>query len=566
MTWLKNFLTRTGNPVWQDLVALFIPFGISSYLLLGRIPLLEPDEGRYAEIPREMLERGDFITPTLNYVKYFEKPPLHYWLNAISFSLFGQNEFAARFAGATCGLLAIVLVWFFGKKLFDRRVGIWSALVLGTSLGFVAQARINLTDMTLTFFLSAALGFFLVASREGERRKGLYYYLFYVCAALAVLAKGLIGIVLPTAIIGCFILLTGRWRLLKEMRLATGLALFLLVAAPWFIMVSLRNPEFARFFFIHEHFERYLTKVHRRYQPPWFFIPILLGVMLPWSFFIPTAVKDVWRERRSDVGQTKLFLLLWAALIFLFFSASSSKLVPYILPVVPALSILIGVVISSVIDGEPSPCLVPAKIAGGIFFILGTAAIIYPLVTRHPWVHEMDGLLLGAIAAIIGASALVGVRKRSSVLIFGSLVMTTYALTLVAPQQILPDVAKRKSVKRLATIVKEQAGPDALVVGYGYDQGLPFYAARRVIVVGGPGELEFGSKLGDQSAWFLTPSQFKDEWDGLYPVYAILHQTDLNALQKMATTPVTELGREGKNILITNRLYENDGNIPASVP
>ena len=159
---LSTWLLRSG----LVLAALVIWFSNLDYR-----KLIKPDEGRYAEISREMAVSGDWVTPRLNGIKYFEKPPLLYWLNAASFSIFGQNEFAARFAGATCGLLTIVLVWFLGKKLFDRRTGIWAALVLGTSLGFVAQARINLTDMPLTLFLSAALGFFLVASREGERRK-----------------------------------------------------------------------------------------------------------------------------------------------------------------------------------------------------------------------------------------------------------------------------------------------------------------------------------------------------------------------------------------------------------
>ena len=186
-----------------------------------------------------------------------------------------------------------------GCRLFGRRSGLFAALILGTCTGFLVQARLDITDMTLTCTLSAALAFFIVAAREGERHPGRYYYFSYLCAALAVLAKGLIGIVFPGAIIFLYLLFTRRWRLLKEMHLLTGMLLFFAVSAPWFIMISLRNPEFARFFFIHEHFERFTSTVHGRYQPLWFFVPVLLGTMLPWSLFIPASVRGIWTGRTT---------------------------------------------------------------------------------------------------------------------------------------------------------------------------------------------------------------------------------------------------------------------------
>ena len=173
MSVFNRFLAdRNGKPRF-DLALLLIVLSVPFFLLLGRLPLIEPDEGRYAEIPREMLLHGDFITPCLNYVKYFEKPPLHYWLNAISMSLFGENEFAARFPGTLLGLATVLLTYHVGRRLFDRRAGLFAALVLGSSAGFLVQARLNFTDMTLTFCLSAALGCFALASREEEPRQGL---------------------------------------------------------------------------------------------------------------------------------------------------------------------------------------------------------------------------------------------------------------------------------------------------------------------------------------------------------------------------------------------------------
>ena len=347
-------IVRSGSGGWlRDLLLLALILGIPFFQYLGGLPLIDPDEGRYAEIPREMLERGDLITPTLNYVKYFEKPPLLYWINAASLKIFGQNEFAARFPSALCGLLTVLATYVIARQLYGRRAALISALILGTSAGFVLQSRIILTDMLLTFCLTAALGSFIVAAgREGRRSRALPWYLFYLFCALATLAKGLIGMVFPAGIIFFYLLLSRRWNLLREMRLVPGLLLFLAVAAPWFVAVSLRNPEFARFFFIHEHFERFTSTVHRRNQPFWFFVPVLLGTMLPWSFFIPGALVRAWRDRHHEDGRAGMYLLIWTALIFLFFSKSNSKLIPYILPIFPPLAILIGHRIDVLADGR----------------------------------------------------------------------------------------------------------------------------------------------------------------------------------------------------------------------
>jgi 4-amino-4-deoxy-L-arabinose transferase-like glycosyltransferase len=196
-----KFITRSASGAWlRDLLLLTMVLGIPFFQYLGRLPLIDPDEGRYAEIPREMLERGDLITPTLNYVKYFEKPPLLYWLNAASLKIFGVNEFGARFPSALCGLLTVLATYIIARQLYGRRTALISALILGTSAGFVLQSRIILTDMLLTFCLTAALGSFIVAAaREGRRSRALPWYLFYLFCALATLAKGLIGMLFPPA-------------------------------------------------------------------------------------------------------------------------------------------------------------------------------------------------------------------------------------------------------------------------------------------------------------------------------------------------------------------------------
>lgn len=543
---------RQASPL-RDLVMLAVVFGLAFFQRLGQLPLLDPDEGRYAEIPREMLEKGDFITPFLNYVKYFEKPPLHYWLNAISFKVFGLTEFAARAPAALMGLCGVLFTYHMGRTLFGRRAGLLAAVILGTSLGFVVIGRYNVIDMTLTFCMTATLGCFLLAVREGRQRAGLYYYLFYLAAALTVLAKGLIGLVLPGGAIFLFILLTGRWRLLREMRLPTGILLFLLATAPWFVLVSLHNPEFPRFFFIHEHFERFLTKTHGRYEPPWFFIPVLAGFMLPWSFYIPSAVRGIWQERRTPAGEARLYLLLWGAVIFVFFSLSSSKLIPYILPVFPAMALLIGEFFARVFERRASFPTVPTVLAAAVLTIGGTGGILFPHLARNPKLSVLAGAVMGSILLAQGIAAFVGLRRRSTAMLLVSFSLFSYLLGIFGPPFILARTAERKSFRELGHLAREKAGPQTVLAGFRmYQQGFSYYAGQRVIVVGDRGELDFGSRQGDQSQWFMDEQTFARLWDSGQPVIALIREDALPTLGQLATTPPRELGRKGKVFLIAN--------------
>jgi 4-amino-4-deoxy-L-arabinose transferase-like glycosyltransferase len=551
---VMEFITGKQGKARTDLGFLFLLFGTAFFQFLGRIPLLEPDEGRYAEIPREMLQRADFITPYLNHVKYFEKPPLLYWLNSISFSIFGQNEFAARFFPALSGLLTVLLTYHIGRKIYGRREGILAALVLGTSAGFLAQARMNIIDMPLTLCMTATLGFFLLAAMKGEKRKGLYYYLFYVSAALTVLAKGLIGIVLPCGIVFFYILLTRRWKILREMRIVTGSILFFLIAAPWFILVSMKNPEFPRFFFIHEHFERFLTKIHDRYEPPWYFIPVLLGCMFPWTLFLPAVSRKIWRENRQAVKDATIFLVIWAALIFCFFSISDSKLIPYIIPVFPAVALLMGRTFSVILDEGVENERINAYGAALLLVVASLGILIYPLFAHKLKLDPEAFIVIGSILLVGGIASIAAIRKRNAPAMFTSIAAMSLLLAVAGPPFVFGKLAERKCTPELARIAGRLARAGDIVACYGwYQQGLPFYSGRRVLMVGCKGELEFGSEQGDNSAWFISRSAFDKLWDSQLRLFALVKDSDLDGLKKETKTPVRILGQKSNIILISNR-------------
>ncbi len=549
-----DFLAKKDGDIRKDLGVLLSVFGIVFFQFLGRIPLLEPDEGRYAEIPREMLERSDFVTPYLNHVKYFEKPPFLYWLNSLSFSIFGQNEFAARFFPTLSGLLGVLLTYYIGRKIYGRREGFLAALVLGTSVGYLAQARMNIIDMPLSFCMTATLGFFLLAVQDGEKRRNLYFSLFYLFAALTVLAKGMIGIVLPGGVIFLYLVFTGRWKILREMKLVTGSMLFLSVAAPWFILVSLRNPEFARFFFIHEHFERFLTKVHGRYQPPWFFIPVLLGCMFPWSLFLPSVARKIWCERSSLKSGPTLFLVIWASVIFCFFSVSDSKLVPYIIPVFPAVALLVGRTFAAVLDDGCEPIRSGAYGAALVIILVAVCVLLYPLLANNQKLDIRFVAVIGPIVLIGGTASLLCIRNNSGRALFTVLSGMSLLFAVAGPPFIFGRLAERKATPELARIVSRNFRDGDRIACYGwYQQGLPFYTGQRVAIVGYKGELDFGSKQGDNSAWFIDYAAFNRLWDSPVRVFALIKDRELGRLGAEAKTPAKILGQQSDTVLISNR-------------
>jgi 4-amino-4-deoxy-L-arabinose transferase-like glycosyltransferase len=566
-----------GHPVqWRDVLILVVICAVPFFLFLGAVPLIDPDEGRYAEIPREMLERGDFITPTLNYVKYFEKPPLLYWLNAASIKLFGLNEFAARLPSAFSGLATVIATYIIAIRLFDRRTALFAALFLATAAGFVMQSRIILTDMLLTLCLTSALGAFIIAARREEwhRGGGATWYVFYLFCALAVLAKGLIGIVFPVGIIFFYILIMREWRILRRMHLVGGTLLFLVVAAPWFALVSFRNPEFAGFFFIHEHFERFTSTVHGRYQPFWFFIPVLLGTMLPWSFFIPAALRRAWRDRNYESGQAAFFLLIWSLFIFLFFSKSGSKLVPYMLPIFPPLAMLIANRFNMVFEGRDREIKLAVILLGGTLILLGGAAMGYsylpeatailttmlpsltaPLkqfVTHAPTVSTAVGVTIGLLFLVQGLLLLVS-DGRNPARIIVVLCLGSFLFEIIAPQLIMGKIAEGESPRDLALKARSLAGPDSRIVTSGLMQAVPWYTGQRVLVTGKPDELEFGSKQGDQKAWFPDRDALLKLWEKQTHLLLILSKREFEGLSPLLNPSAIVVQESGRLVLISNR-------------
>ena len=314
---------------------------------LGYRDLIEPDEGRYAEIPREMVATGDWVTPRLNGFKYFEKPVLQYWATAMAYTLFGDNTTTARLWPALTGFLGALWAGFLGLRLYGRSAGFYAFLITLSGLLYFVDGHYLVLDMSLAVFLFAGIGCLVLAQRSRDDAANLRNWMLagWTSLALATLSKGLIGVVLPAATVVVYSLWARDWILWRQLHIVKGLAVFLLVAAPWFIAVSLANPEFPQFFFIHEHLQRYTSTVHEREGAYWYFVPVFLLGIFPW---VAVALKSLLRpgfSRRSpgmEGFDVERFLWSFALVVFLFFSAGQSKLPSYILPMMPVVAILAG--------------------------------------------------------------------------------------------------------------------------------------------------------------------------------------------------------------------------------
>jgi 4-amino-4-deoxy-L-arabinose transferase-like glycosyltransferase len=327
-------------------VFLFL-FIIAFYLFgLGQMPLLGPDEPRYAQIAREMFLSGDYVTPTLGGHTWFEKPSLLYWMIAAAFKVFGVSDWSARFGSAVCGLLTIAAVARVGREI-ETEFAFWSVVVTASCLGLIVFSRAASFDVVITMTTTWSLAFFLL--RELTKRR-VFLIGFYVFVGLSLLAKGLVGVVIPFGVVGVYYLLRLAWPDRHVwLSLLWGIPLAIAVSAIWYGPVIARHGwSFVDEFFVQHHFARYVSNKYHHPQPLYFYPAIILMLAVPWThFFVEALIKARrWTWRGDDnLSIVRLFSLAWLLLTIVFFSFSGSKLPGYILPALPAAALLVADVV-----------------------------------------------------------------------------------------------------------------------------------------------------------------------------------------------------------------------------
>ncbi len=456
-------------------IALVVLCAVVFFYGLGWLPFIGPDEPRYAQVAREMFASGDWVTPRLAGIHWFEKPALTYWLSGIGYWLFGENELGARFVVAVVASLGVLLLYVFGRRVRSARYGYLSAAALATCGMWPGFARGATFDLPLAVVMTLALiSFFLWEEQAGRQR---LWALFAFALGVAVLAKGLVGIVMPLAIIAPYLLLTGRWRIVLNPRLLIiGAIVFIATASLWYGPVIARHGrEFINEFFVGHHFQRYLTNKYRHPQPFYFFPLVVVAGSFPWTFFL---LSNLWRcarrGRKLFDDRLRLFLLLWLVVPVVFFSFSGSKLPGYILPVFPAVALMAGEELDRWWDALP-----PQKWLGVLTAALIAAAGIGTIFVgrRDLGAADRDVWWMAAVAIAVGGVYLAlmlvrGGRVATIFLPFGLCV-----IVIAAAHLIFPALGNRESLRPLATTATQAALPgEQLVFFVNHDHGINFYA------------------------------------------------------------------------------------------
>ncbi len=511
--------------------------------------LAEPDEARYAEIPREMLASGDFVTPRLNGVPYLEKPPLLYWANAASLRLFGLTPWAARLPTRLFGLGTLLTLLFGTAAIWGTPAGFAAAILsLAAPLGF-AFSRVNLTDAPLTFFFTLTL--FLARAALLRREAGRPWIALSALTGLAAaggfLSKGLVAVVLPGAILLLWCLATRRTRFLPSLLFGPALPMFLLAAAPWFLLAESRNPGFLHFFFIHEHFQRFSTSAAKRPGPIYYFVLIFLAGFLPGVPFFFSSLKKAWRRDEPEA----LFFLLWFAVVLVFFSLSRSKLPPYLMPAFPAAAALAA---RGLFGGRPAG---PGmwRVSALLATLLPAFVILNP--TARAWVrdfHLAPIAISGFAVLLLGTWAAPHFAKRRPALALGALAAgwTGFAVMAALAWPRIPPATAPHAICAAAAVAAQR--DRAKIVGYqAYLQGLPLALESPVPLADYVGELEpqFERHPEIREVLFWTREKFWTEWKSDKRYAALIRRRDLPEFQTSGV-PARVLASAPKHFLLAN--------------
>ena len=505
----------------RDLYSILMLCGLCLLLLffrLGGNPLWDVDEGMHAATSKDMVLTGDWVTTRVNGVNFYDKTVLFNWFAALSFVLFGFTEFAARLPAALLGLGTVLATYLLGRRMFGSRIGLLGGAVLATSPEFIVLSRTVMHDISLAFFVTLALSFFYRAY-SAERRRTVSLILFYASLGFAVLAKGPIGLILPAMVIGLFLLMRGRLAFLKEMLLVRGTLVFLAIAAPWYVLISMRNADYVSYFFLKQNLGNFLSKVQATHPRPfYFYIPALLGGMLPWAFFAPLAVFRPLRRGFRQIDDASLFLCLWFFVIFLFFSAATSKLETYILPAFPAVAILIARIWQELMTKADAGLrrgaflsLAPliALLLAGTAYIMLRQPIARKLELQYGMrLYDCSAFFVVITAILLAALLLLFLRQYHAAFI--ALSSTFVAGLLVLLVLYLPAIDPYRSTVNLAKQMDRLLPPGEKLVFFSKlrDSAL-FYTDRRATILYSENELRDHLNSGTTALCVIEKEQYR---------------------------------------------------------
>lgn len=540
---------------------------------LGGAALFEPDEGRNSEIAREILLLNDWVTPHDNFVPALDKPVFFYWWIAFCYKVIGISEWSARLPSALAALGSVILIYLFVRRFIGSREAAWSAVILSTNIESFALARIVIFDAALTFFMTLSLCSFYWATHAGNiSRRRIFFILMYASMGVGTLLKGPIGTILPAMVIFFYLLIAWKWAVLRSMNFVLGAVIFFAIVAPWYIWVEVRNPGYLHYFLWEENFVRFLTPHFQRPGPWYYFLFVLMIGFLPWTPLIPVVMKDLWKRLPEE---NAVFLAVWSALPFLFFSLSSSKLPHYILPMYPPLCILTGQTLASILT-NPSrkrswllflPWL--CEVLPLIYLSLGSAwptilpGDIREAVARMPQLYLLGALMLLAFAAFSVTNWRGEVKNKAA---FYPLYCSGLLIFFLFASQMMKSASVERSAKELANKAApfiDAEGQSALYDTY--LAGLPFYlrVSRPIWVVSSGnkssimGSFYIAEKHPQPAAGYgkvlFTFEEFAQQWKkSTRRLFVFVREKNLSYLKSEPGVSPKELAKAGDVILVVN--------------
>jgi 4-amino-4-deoxy-L-arabinose transferase-like glycosyltransferase len=604
--------TSSRRLAWAAVLALLLAI----YLGSAFSPALQDDvDSSHAEVAREMITRGDYVTLHVNGVRYLEKAPMMYWLVAGSYRLFGPNEFATRLPTLLAMSLLVVLGMYWGSRAFGQRAGLYAGLFMATGVGCYLFTRILIPEAILSLLIATA--FFCLVSALDRPNSSLYWYAGYVLLALAVLTKGLMAMVVIGIPLVAYIAISGEWRRWREFRLCTGLLLFFVIAAPWHILAGIASPPvgdhhhgFYWFYFVNEQFLRFLGKrVPHDYNklPGPLYWSLHLVWLFPWSLYLPLAIRrivaDLRNARREQRlldfrSRTRLICILWASVTLLFFSFSTNQEY-YTFPSYLAFFLLLGAAVAGEeLDGEQTRERKPWLLATSALSVTVRIAFAIVLIaglwsSRHlPFVPDIGEVLvksslddhtlsMDAILNLTGQSfaalrfpAILAVIA----LLFGSLTelilrikrkhfASTWALAatmtvfLLAAHVALIRFDPYLGSRVLVTSIEQHLQPQDRVIIYGdqgYGSSLLFYLRRPIEVANGANTtLWFGSTFPDAPHILLDSEGLKTAWDSPQTVYLFVPQHERAKVEALLH-PSNILAQRSGKVIFTNHPVEGE--------
>jgi len=506
------------------------------FFQIGTRPIWDIDEGTHATTSKDMVLGGDWITPTFNGEPFYDKPILYNWIAALAFLAFGFTEFAARLPSAVLGSGCVLVTYLLGRKISGTILGFLSGAILATSFEFIVLSRAVVHDICLAFFITLALYLFYIGYQdEKHRRRNLL--LFYAALGFAMLAKGPVGLAIPAMTIGLFLLYEKKLSFIREMQIGWGILIFLGVASPWYVLISLKNPEYAAYFFIKQNLGSFLSSDTRHPGPFYYYIPVLFGGFFPWSCFLPLAIIYAFRRQFTTIHNGVLFIIIWFSIVFIFFSAATSKLATYILPLFPAASILVAILWHELLKTASGGIRKAFMLSFLPVVILALAAMIYLWFYPLAQIEYESGitpaqinfLTIWVVVGIVSAFLFFVIKR--DLLFFSAIIVTVVFTLIVFLLIIVPSVNPYRSSREFARLYDQLIPPGEKLAFYRrIKESALFYTNRKAIVLRTPNAL---------SEYLNSPQR----------VFCVITKKRLEHLESMPYV----VEQQGDKLLISNR-------------